>query len=58
MTRRYSSSYASLNPFMNQVYFYILNWRLICGKSVQGLNPFMNQVYFYRGSILLTLPKP
>ena len=38
----------SLNPFMNQVYFYGCASQ---GQYIQGrtsLNPFMNQVYFYQ----------
>ena len=36
-----------LNPFMNQVYFYITPL-LYAHKLKRRLNPFMNQVYFYQ----------
>ena len=38
----------SLNPFMNQVFFYKAPWEKERRKAVAGLNPFMNQVFFYR----------
>ena len=35
-----------LNPFENQVYFYVVCcFELLCKRP--GLNPFENQVYFY-----------
>ena len=37
----------SLNPFMNQVYFYREALLAIARADCPGLNPFMNQVYFY-----------
>ena len=46
----------SLNPFMNQVYFYTV---IDFGKELRAacLNPFMNQVYFYTLATA-TLPAP
>ena len=40
-----------LNPFENQVYFYLRNhqWE----DSPRSLNPFENQVYFYRVLIMV-----
>ena len=38
----------SLNPFMNQVYFYLDRPALKDKIAADSLNPFMNQVYFYR----------
>ena len=35
-----------LNPFMNQVYFYVAVGALSVLSMKTGLNPFMNQVYF------------
>ena len=37
----------SLNPFMNQVYFYKELLETIAHDWHMCLNPFMNQVYFY-----------
>ena len=37
----------SLNPFMNQVYFYLSPIIAISRRWRWCLNPFMNQVYFY-----------
>ena len=36
-----------LNPFMNQVYFYIFTKTAKMVDGYNRLNPFMNQVYFY-----------
>ena len=47
-----SDARRGLNPFMNQVYFYILQRgyrQVVCLR----LNPFMNQVYFYEFISLL-----
>ena len=38
----------SLNPFENQVYFYVAAVPLGRASALKGLNPFENQVYFYR----------
>ena len=38
----------TLNPFMNQVYFYEQSFRARGPALDRALNPFMNQVYFYR----------
>ena len=43
----FSSILKSLNPFMNQVYFYQFLRGRTYAKNQGRLNPFMNQVYFY-----------
>ncbi len=40
---------ARLNPFMNQVYFYVEKRGGPTASRLFCLNPFMNQVYFYAG---------
>ena len=44
---RFFRYFGSLNPFMNQVYFYFKNLFTMWGTICLRLNPFMNQVYFY-----------
>ena len=39
--------YGRLNPFENQVYFYLEALSEKYGKETVSLNPFENQVYFY-----------
>ena len=48
----------SLNPFMNQVYFYRLARKSKRPPLALCLNPFMNQVYFYHRATLIGTGSP